>query len=299
MTAHIRNAMTVDVEDYFQVHAFAHCLDRGAWDGIMPRVEANVDRILEQFAASAVTATFFTLGWIAERHPAMVRRIVSAGHELASHGYDHTRADSQDPAVFGADVRRARSVLEDVGGVAVRGYRAPTFSIGARNLWAFGVLQDAGYTYSSSVNPVRHDLYGMPNAPRVPFRPDDGALWEIPMTTVQAGGRNLPCSGGGFFRLLPYRLYRSGLQRVNRREMRPGIFYFHPWEIDPDQPRIAGCGWKSRVRHYTNLAQMSGKLDRLLRDFAWDRMDRVFGDLFAATASAAAISGRAVVPLPV
>jgi len=281
MNRPIRNAMTVDVEDYFQVQAFAGCIDRADWDGIDPRVEQNVDRILAQFAAAGVSATFFTLGWIADRHPAMVRRIVAAGHELASHGHDHTRADAQTPEAFRADVRRTRSLLEDIGGVPVHGYRAATFSIGASNQWAFGVLEEAGYTYSSSVNPISHDLYGMPGAPRVPFRPDGGTLWEIPMTTVRAFGRNWPCSGGGYFRLLPYGLYRRGLALVNRREQRPGVFYFHPWEIDADQPRVADCGWKSRFRHYTNISRMGGRLDRLLRDFSWDRMDRAFADQLA------------------
>jgi polysaccharide deacetylase family protein (PEP-CTERM system associated) len=275
------NAMTVDVEDWFQVQAFAHCIPRTDWDGCVRRVEANVDRILALFDAARVRATFFTLGWIAERHPAMVRRIVSAGHELASHGWEHIRANTQDPATFRADVERTRLALEDIGGVPVVGYRAATFSIGRTNQWAFGVLQDAGYAYSSSVNPIRHDLYGMPDAPRTPFQPEGGALWEIPMTTVAALGRNWPCAGGGFFRLLPYELYRRGLAAVNRREHLAGIFYFHPWEIDPGQPRVAGAGWKSRVRHYTNLPHMERKLERVLREFAWDRMDRVFADLMA------------------
>ena len=278
MNPPVRNAMTVDVEDYFQVQAFADSIDRAAWHRIAPRVEANVDRILEQFASARVSATFFTLGWIAERHKPMVRRIVAAGHELASHGYDHTRADAQDPPTFGTDVSRTRLLLEDIGGVAVHGYRAATFSIGARNPWAFRLLEDAGYTYSSSVNPIRHDLYGMPDAPRVPFRPEGGALWEIPMTTLRAFGRNWPCSGGGYFRLLPYSVFRQGLRLVNQREGRPGVFYFHPWEVDPNQPRVADCSWKSRFRHYTNLSRMTARLDRLLRDFVWDRMDRVFAD---------------------
>jgi len=273
------NAMTVDVEDYFQVQAFAHCVDRADWDSFSPRVEANVDRILGLFAGAGIHATFFTVGWIAARHPAMVRRIVASGHELASHGWDHTRADTQEPAVFRQDVRRARGVLEDVGGVAVTGYRAATFSIGARNQWAFGILRDAGYRYSSSVNPIAHDLYGMPDAPRVPFQPNGDGFWEFPMTTVRAFGRNWPASGGGYFRLLPKMLYRAGLSRVNRVEGRPGIFYFHPWEIDPEQPRIAGAGWKSRVRHYTNLSRMAADLDRILHAFPWDRMDRVFANL--------------------
>jgi len=282
----VRNAMTVDVEDYFQVQAFAGCIDRADWHHIAPRVEANVDRILEQFADANVTATFFTLGWIAERHRPMVRRIVAAGHELASHGYDHTRADAQDPTRFRADVRHTRELLEDIGGVPVRGYRAATFSIGARNPWAFRVLEEEGYHYSSSVNPIRHDLYGMPDASRVPFLPDGCTLWEIPMTTLRAFGRNWPCSGGGYFRLLPYSAFRQGLSLVNRQQ--PGIFYFHPWEVDPRQPRVTNCGWKSRFRHYTNLSRMSSRLDRLLRDFAWDRMDRVFGEVLQSTAIAGA-----------
>ena len=281
----IRNAMTVDVEDWFQVQAFAHCIRRDDWPGLESRVEANVDAILGQFDAVGIKATFFTLGWIAERHPGMTRRIVAAGHELASHGWDHTRADAQDAATFRADVRRARQVLEDIGGVAVTGYRAATFSIGAANLWAFGVLAEEGYRYSSSLNPIRHDLYGMPDAPLVPFRVADGALLEIPMTALRVGGRNWPCSGGGYFRLLPYPIYHSALAAVNRGGRRAGIFYFHPWEVDPAQPRVADCGWKSRVRHYTNLARMTPKLDRALRDFAWDRMDRVFGDLLAPPAA--------------
>ncbi|MGH7040525.1 MAG: XrtA system polysaccharide deacetylase [Acetobacteraceae bacterium] len=278
----IRNAMTVDVEDYFQVQAFAGCVKRADWHSFASRVEANTDRILAQFDHAGIAATFFTLGWVAERHPALIRRIVASGHELASHGWDHTRADAQDHAGFRADIARTRRLLEDTGGVAVAGYRAATFSIGARTPWAFAALEEEGYRYSSSVNPIRHDLYGMPNAPRIPFRPPGTGLWEIPMTTVRAGGRNLPCSGGGFFRLLPYPLFRTGLNRVNRTEGRPGIFYFHPWEVDPDQPRIAGAGWKSRFRHYTNLRRMSDRLDRLLADFAWGRMDTVFAGLFAA-----------------
>jgi polysaccharide deacetylase family protein (PEP-CTERM system associated) len=274
--------MTVDVEDYFQVQAFAHCIRRDTWDSTPTRVEANVERILRLFDTADVKATFFTLGWIARRHPAMVRRIVEAGHELASHGWDHTRADAQDPTAFRADIVRSRGVLEDIGGVPVRGYRAATFSIGARNQWTFGVLEQAGYQYSSSINPIRHDLYGMPDAPRTPFQPAGGALWEIPMTTVRLFGRNWPCSGGGYFRLLPSALYRAGLTRINQRERQPGIFYFHPWEVDPNQPRVPGCGWKSRLRHYTNLSRMEAALADILRRFAWNRMDRVYADLLAA-----------------
>lgn len=275
----IRNAMTVDVEDYFQVQAFAHCIDRATWESLPRRVEPSTERILAQFARAGVKATFFTLGWVAARHPALIRRIVAEGHELASHGWDHTRADSQDPDTFRQDVRRTKALLEDLGGVPVTGYRAATFSIGVRNLWAFRVLREEGHLYSSSINPISHDLYGMPDASRVPFQPDQDGFWEIPMTTVRAFGRNWPCSGGGYFRLLPGALYRNGLRRVNRREGRPGIFYFHPWEVDPGQPRVAGAGWKSRVRHYTNLSRMERDIDGILRDFAWDRMDRVYGHL--------------------
>lgn len=276
------NAMTVDVEDYYQVQAFADCVSRTDWDSFESRVEANVDRILGQFESAGVHATFFTLGCVAQRNPAMVRRIVAGGHELASHGWEHIRADTQDAATFRADVLKTRLTLEDIGGVPVTGYRAATFSIGARNLWAFAELQGAGYRYSSSINPIQHDLYGMPDAPRVPFHPQGCDLWEIPMTTVRAFGRNWPCSGGGYFRLLPTILYYRGLSRVNKTEQRPGIFYFHPWEVDPGQPRVANARWKSRVRHYTNLTRMAPALDRLLRDFAWDRMDRVFAPVLAA-----------------
>ncbi len=272
----ICNAMSVDVEDYFQVQAFAGVVPRADWDGVPRRVEANTDRILQQFEDAGVRATFFTLGWVAERHPALVRRIVTAGHELASHGYDHVLAHRFAPAEFGADVGRTRRMLEDIGGVPVTGYRAPTFSIGPRNPWAFEQLEQQGYRYSSSVFPIRHDLYGVPDAPRAPYRPGPGALWELPMTTVRLLRRNLPCSGGGYFRLLPYRLFRLGLRQLNRAEQRPGVFYFHPWEVDPGQPRIAGAGRMSRFRHYVNIGRMSGRVDRLLRDFAWDRMDRVF-----------------------
>ena len=282
----ISNAMTVDVEDYFQVQGFAHCIDRSNWDAFPRRVDLNTNRILEQFQSAEVKATFFTLGWVAQRFPALIRRIVADGHELASHGWDHTRADSQDPDGFRSDVGRTKALLEDTGGAPVSGYRAATFSIGARNMWVFPILRQEGYAYSSSINPIRHDLYGMPAAPRLPFRPDPDGVVELPMTTVRLMGRNWPCSGGGYFRLLPTALYRAGLGRVNRHDRRPGIFYFHPWEIDPDQPRIPNASWKSRLRHYTNLSRMTAAVDGLLRDFAWDRMDRVYAPFVAETARA-------------
>ena len=278
----VRNALTVDVEDYFQVQAFAGVVPRANWDGLTPRVDANVGRILEKFAHAGVHGTFFTLGWVAERHPAMVRRIVAAGHELASHGYGHALVHTLGEAGFRADIRRARAVLEDIGGVAVPGYRAPTFSLGTHTPWAHAVLEQEGYLYSSSTFPIRHDLYGDPDAPRFPYRPAGTSLWELPLTTVRLGGRNLPCAGGGYFRLLPYRLFRMGLRRLNQDERRSGIFYFHPWEIDPGQPRIRGASRTARFRHYLNLAAMPGRLDALLHDFAWGRIDAVFADLLTA-----------------
>ena len=284
VNAPIVNAMTVDVEDYFQVQAFARVVSPAQWDGFDCRVEANVERILARFAENGARGTFFTLGWVAERYPAMVRRIVAAGHELASHGYGHAPVHSLTADAFRADVRRTREVLESIGGVAVRGYRAPTFSMGAKTPWAHAVLEEAGYAYSSSIYPIRHDLYGDPDAPRFPHRVAGTGLWEMPMTTVRLGGRNLPCAGGGYFRLLPYRLFRSGVRRLNRTEHKPAIFYFHPWEIDPGQPRIAGVAALARFRHYVNLGAMQGRLDRLLQDFAWDRMDLVFAACWQAEA---------------
>ncbi len=272
----IVNAMSVDVEDYFQVQAFARVVSPAQWDGFDCRVEANVERILAQFAATGAKGTFFTLGWVAERYPAMVRRIVAAGHELASHGFGHQPIYTLTENGFREDVRRARGLLQEIGGVAVRGYRAPTFSLGARTPWAHAVLEDEGYRYSSSIFPIRHDLYGDPHAPRFVHRIAGTGLWEIPMTTVRIGGRNLPCAGGGYFRLLPYRLFRSGVRRLNGGEHKAAVFYFHPWEIDPGQPRVAGVTRLARFRHYVNLGAMSGRLDRLLLDFRWDRMDRVF-----------------------
>jgi len=282
MAGPIRNALSVDVEEHFQVEAFAGVIARDSWAGLPSRVEANTGRLLDQFTQAGAHATFFTLGWVAERHPALVRRIVAAGHELASHGHGHARVPTLEPAAFRVDIRRARQVLEDIGGVAVTGYRAPTFSLGPHTPWAFDVLHEEGYRYSSSVYPVRHDLYGAPDAPRVPFHPDGRPILEIPMTTTRLFGRNWPCAGGGFFRLLPYPVFRLGLARVNRQEHVPGIFYTHPWEIDPEQPRVEGCGALSRFRHYLNLSATAGRLDRLLRDFAWDRMDRVFAAELAA-----------------
>ncbi len=271
------NAMSVDVEDYFQVSAFAGHIDRNDWDSLPCRVERNTDAILRLFAEHGVHATFFMLGWVAERYPALVRRIADSGHEVASHGFEHVRVGDQKPAGFRDDVRRTKRLLEDVAGRQVRGFRAASFSIAADTLWAYEVLAEEGYAYSSSVYPIRHDHYGSPEAPRFANRPrGGGGLWEIPITSLAFFGHNLPCGGGGYFRLLPYRLSRWAMRRVNRIERQPCVFFFHPWEIDPGQPRQRGLSLKTRVRHYTNLGRMERRLRAVLTDFAWDRIDRVF-----------------------
>jgi polysaccharide deacetylase family protein (PEP-CTERM system associated) len=273
----IRNAMTIDVEDYFQVSAFAPHISRESWPSMPCRVERNVDLILGLLADADVKATFFTLGWIAERYPAMVRRIVDSGHELASHGYGHLRASDQTSSEFRDDITRSKTLLEDIGGQQVLGYRAPSFSIGTKNLWALDTLLQAGYRYSSSIYPIQHDHYGMPDAPRFAFYPNgkDGLL-EVPITTVRMMNKNFPAGGGGYFRFFPYAVSRWFLQKVNRDDKQPGIFYFHPWEVDPGQPRQVGVGAKTRFRHYVNLDRMEGRLKALTRDFQWDRMDRIF-----------------------
>jgi polysaccharide deacetylase family protein (PEP-CTERM system associated) len=271
------NAMTVDVEDYFQVSAFADHIPRQDWERLPCRVEPNVERILELFMNKGVKATFFTLGWVAERYPGIVHRIVEAGHELASHGWSHVRATEQDRSELRADVIRTKAFLEDLSGAPVAGYRAASYSIGERNLWALDVLEEAGYRYSSSIYPIRHDLYGMPQAPRFAFHPNPATEFlEIPVTTVELGAKKLPCGGGGWFRLFPYSLSRWALRRVNGRDGQSCIFYFHPWEIDPDQPRQIGISARTRFRHYLNLHRMEDRLNALLDDFRWGRMDEVF-----------------------
>lgn len=273
----IINAMTVDVEDYFQVSAFEKAIDRSQWDNIPCRVDRNMDRILGLFAEKEIKATFFTLGWVAERYPDLIRRIVNEGHELASHGYSHTRVTQQSPKEFREDINKAKKLLEEIAGVAVKGYRAPSYSIGATNLWALDELYEAGYCYSSSIYPVKHDLYGMPEASRFAFRPrGEQGILEIPITTIRFGNKNFPCGGGGFFRLYPYAVSRWALRKVNNAEQQSGIFYFHPWEIDPGQPRQQGINFKTRFRHYLNLDRMESRLQALMRDFSWDRMDNIF-----------------------
>ncbi|HLX30090.1 MAG TPA: XrtA system polysaccharide deacetylase [Casimicrobiaceae bacterium] len=274
-SAPIVNALTIDVEDYFQVSAFASQVSRDNWDGIECRVEGNIERILALLADAGASATFFTLGWIAERYPELLRRIANCGHELASHGFDHQRASEQSPDAFSADIRLAKAIIEDVTGRAVNGYRAPSFSIGPANAWAFDEIAAAGYRYSSSVYPIHHDHYGDPHAPRFAYevRPD---LLEIPVATIRIGNRNWPAGGGGYFRLLPYAFSRWSIARINRHDAKPAMFYFHPWELDAEQPRIEGAGRKARFRHYVNLRRMAPRLACLLRDFSWSRADRVY-----------------------
>lgn len=274
-SAPITNALTIDVEDYFQVSAFAPYIARADWERRECRVERNVDRILALLDEHGTQATFFTLGWIAERYPQLVKRIAAQGHEVASHGYGHERASDLDHAAFRSDIERAKGVLEDLSGMPVLGYRAPSFSIGPGNLWALDALARTGHRYSSSIYPIRHDHYGMPDAPRFAHRAADGLI-EIPITTLRLFNRNLPSSGGGYFRLLPYALSRWMLRQVNAVDGEAAVFYFHPWEIDPGQPRIAGIDGRTRFRHYVNIHRMDGRLQSLLRDFRWGRMDHLF-----------------------
>lgn len=273
----IKNAMTVDVEDYFQVSAFEPYIAKQQWDELPHRVEHNTHRILDTFETAGIKATFFTLGWVAERYPDLVRRIIKDGHELACHGYEHIRVTEQTPEQFRADVSRTKHILEALSGNEVKGYRAASYSIGATNLWALDVLQQEGFKYSSSIYPVKHDLYGMPEAPRFMFQPiENQDFKEIPITTIRFGSKNLPCGGGGFFRFYPYAFSKWAFKRVNQKEKQAGIFYFHPWEIDPKQPRQAGLSLKTRTRHYLNLHRMEDRIKQLLTDFEWDTMEKVF-----------------------
>ena len=271
------NAMSVDVEEHFQVGAFETTIRREDWPRWDSRVVRNTERALQLFADKGVSATFFTLGWVAEREPGLLRRIVESGHEIANHGYAHDRVHTFTPESFRADIRKARALIEGAAGAEVKGYRAPSFSIGKGNRWALEVLAEEGYAYSSSVAPIRHDHYGWPEAPRFPHRPVAGSdMVEVPVTTVEYAGRRMACGGGGFFRLLPYGLSEWAIDRVNRVEGQATVFYFHPWEIDPGQPVVPRAPLRSRIRHYTNLDVMEAKLARLLDRFRWDRMDRVF-----------------------
>jgi polysaccharide deacetylase family protein (PEP-CTERM system associated) len=272
----MRNALSVDVEEWFQVGAFEKVIDKADWSRLESRVARNTDAVLDLFQRAGVKATFFTLGWVAERAPAQMRRIVAEGHEIASHGWDHDRVFTMSPEQFRADLRRARAAIEDASGMPVTGYRAPSFSIDTRTPWAHTILAEEGYAYSSSVAPVAHDHYGWPESPRFAWRPvADSPMIELPVTTAKLGQRTLAAGGGGFFRLLPYRFSRWAITQVNGGAGRPAVFYFHPWEIDPAQPRVAEASFKSKLRHYSRLSAMEGKLVRLLEDFSWGRVDQI------------------------
>ncbi len=284
----IVNGLSVDVEDWFQVGAFENVIARDTWDNLPLRVADNVLRVLDMFDAADVKATFFTLGWVARRNGALIRRIADAGHEIASHGWDHARVFTLDRKSFGEDLAKARKELEDASGARVTGYRAPSFSIDHRTPWAYEELAQQGYAYSSSVAPIAHDHYGWREAPRFAFQPLPWhSLVEIPVTTAILGGRRVAAGGGGFFRVLPYAFSRWAIRQVNRVEQRPAVFYFHPWEIDPEQPRVPDAPMRSKLRHYTNLDKMAGKLTELVHEFAWGRMDLL------AHREAAMVSGRA------
>jgi len=283
------NAMTVDVEDWFQVAAFADRIDPASWDRFVPRVERNTDRLIEMFAGASVRATFFTLGWIAERHPALIRRIAAAGHEVACHGYSHQLVYNQSQITFREETLRAKGLLEDLLGEPMRGYRAASYSIIRESLWALDILVEAGFEYDSSIFPVRHDRYGIPGGERWPHRltaPGGGELVEFPLTTVRWLGMSLPIAGGGYFRLYPYALTRAGLATITRESL-PVIFYLHPWEIDPGQPRI-NASLRSRFRHYTNLGRCEARLARLLTHFSWGACEDVLTGLGLLPATAPA-----------
>jgi polysaccharide deacetylase family protein (PEP-CTERM system associated) len=270
------NAMSVDVEDYFQVSAFEGVVDRSSWDARESRVCRNTERLLDIFEEYGVHGTFFTLGWVAERHPRLVRAIAERGHEIASHGYEHRLIYNQSPEAFRQDIRRAKRVLEDTAGVAVGGYRAPSYSITGRSLWALDVLIEEAYWYDASIFPIRHDRYGIPDSPRQTYsiERESGTLTEVPGSTVRVGSMNLPVAGGGYFRILPYRWTRWGIGRLNRLEQQPAVFYLHPWEIDPEQPRIAASAL-SRFRHYRNLHKTEARLRRLLTDFRFAPLNQL------------------------
>lgn len=274
----IVNAFSIDVEDYFQVQALAERISPEDWSGFDLRVEANTNLILDRLDTAGTKATFFTLGWVASRCPSLVKRIVDDGHELASHGSNHVRVFTQTADEFREDVIRAKGMLEDLGGTEVKGYRAATFSMNDETPWAHDILEETGHSYSSSLYPVKHDLYGAVGTPRFAYRPSaDNDIVEVPMSTFTVGERNFPCGGGGYFRLFPLPLFKLAIDRVNKTDHQPTVFYFHPWEVDPDQPRVSGLSKKSRFRHYVNLSRMEGKIVRLLDSFSWSTMRETFG----------------------
>jgi polysaccharide deacetylase family protein (PEP-CTERM system associated) len=282
----ILNAMTVDVEDYFQVSAFDPYVSRDSWEQYPGRVEENMDRILEMFSRNAIKATFFTLGWIAMKYPALVKKIVDDGHDLASHGWDHRMVTQLNRSEFEQDVAKSKQMLEQVSGSRVIGYRAPSYSFTKANDWAHAVLAEQGYRYSSSVAPIKHAFYGIPDAPRFAHDCENGAILEIPITTTRMLGRNLPCGGGGWFRLYPYFVSTWALDRVTKSEGRSAIFYFHPWEIDPEQPRIDGIGSVARFRHFQNMKHMEPRLNRLMKQYRWGTIPDVFGAELGTTSGA-------------
>lgn len=270
------HAMTCDVEDYFQVSAFDGIVPRDRWNDVECRIPRNIDKALQLFSDHGAKATFFTLGWVAENHPEVIRRIVDEGHELASHGMAHFRVWSQGPDVFREDASRSRKLLADVGGVNVVGYRAASWSIDNRTPWAHEILSEAGYRYSSSIYPVAHDHYGVPDAPRQPHEVDGAGIMEIPPSTARFLGRNIPAAGGGYFRLFPLALSKRFIDVQERNEDFPFVFYFHPWELDPGQPRFKDVSAKSRFRHYLNLGRFEARLADLLASYQWGRMDEIY-----------------------
>jgi polysaccharide deacetylase family protein (PEP-CTERM system associated) len=274
----IVNAMTVDVEDYFHVSAFQDSVRRSTWDALESRVVRNTERLLELFEQQDVRGTFFVLGWVAERYPSLVRQIAEAGHELASHGYGHGLIYEQSPAEFREDLRKSRATIGAAAGVSVSGYRAPSFSITPRSLWALDIIREEGFVYDASVYPIRHDRYGLPSSPRHfhTLEQSAGTLWECPGSTVRLAGVNLPIGGGGYFRLLPYAWTKWGISRVNTQERQAAVFYLHPWEIDPDQPRMPASR-VSRFRHYTNLSRTEPRLKRLLAEFRFAPLGELLG----------------------
>jgi polysaccharide deacetylase family protein (PEP-CTERM system associated) len=270
------NAMTVDVEDFFHVSAFESIIQPEQWKDYQPRVDANTRRLLDIFAKANVKSTFFTLGWVAEKYPELIKEIHRQGHEVASHGYAHRRASEQTPEEFRQDVIRSKQHLEDLIGEKVLGYRAPSFSIGYTSEWAFEILAELGFVYSSSTYPVKHDLYGTPDWPRFAYnRPEN--IIEIPIPTLRMLGKQVPIGGGGYFRLYPYQMTKKLISRYLKQEKQPYSFYFHPWEIDAEQPRLNDAPLKSRFRHYVNLSKTESKLEKLLSDFSWSTMKDVYG----------------------
>ena len=283
------NYLSIDVEDYFHVSAFESISPPDSWGNKELRVEINTDKILSILSANSVKATFFVLGWVAERCPDLVKRIASEGHEIASHGYAHCLVSKMDRITFRRDIRASKSLLEGLSGKVVTGYRAPSYSITPQTLWAFDELYEAGYKYDSSIFPIVHDLYGIRDWPRFATMaaknangewyscqsttPDQPALLEFPITALNLAGRNLPIAGGGYFRFFPYRVTRWGLNRINQVDKQPFVFYLHPWELDPDQPRMKGASAKSRFRHYLNLDKTEARFKKLLSEFNFTTID--------------------------